>query len=367
MGSLNPVFLPDALKIMGARLQKVLFRLSHWVWGTCTNPSVLLALDCPALDTFLRETSQHVQACEPETMLHKGIHLNYTELSEAFSNLSGVSVVAKTKSADAKKLEADVTLLETNFSTWSSTQKLQQECFGPTSIIIRAKNAEELLEFARNMEGSLTATLHGTNEDLDTHKELVKLLETRVGRLVFNGFPPGVEIGYATHHGGPYPATSTGAHTSIGLGFYTTVCSTNLLSRLPRFTTAPRTTRRKSTWNPSHCRRKTQSEPNIIERQFEALRTHTLHYYESVVCSIVAMPCIQSTTRSLRMFLLFLLVHQPAAFSVEPKPLEIRNGTIIPKLLWKDNTKDNLLVIQITDSHVFLRDDARCWRSAMST
>ena len=60
------------------------------------------------------------------------------------------------------------------------------------------------------------------------------------------------------------------------------------------------------------------------------------------------------------MFLLFLLVHQPAAFSVEPKPLEIRNGTIIPKLLWKDNTfKDNLLVIQITDSHVFLRDDAQ--------
>ena len=220
MGSLNPVFLlPDALKNHGSKIAEGFVQaLTLGVGQFCTNPSVLLALDCPALDTFLRETSQHVQACEPETMLHKGIHLNYTELSEAFSNLSGLSVVAKTKSADAKKLEADVTLLETNFSTWSSTQKLQQECFGPTSIIIRAKNLEELLEFARNMEGSLTATLHGTNEDLDTHKELIKLLETRVGRLVFNGFPPGVEIGHATHHGGPYPATSTGAHTSIGLG-----------------------------------------------------------------------------------------------------------------------------------------------------
>ena len=67
------------------------------------------------------------------------------------------------------------------------------------------------------MQGSLTSTLHGTEKDFAEHLPLQKLLETRVGRLVFNGFPTGVEIGYATHHGGPYPATSTAVHTSIGL------------------------------------------------------------------------------------------------------------------------------------------------------
>ncbi len=69
---------------------------------------------------------------------------------------------------------------------------------------------------------------------------------------------------------------------------------------------------------------------------------------------------ITAAHRRVPALLLLLLAHMPAGFCADPEPLDIRKGTVIPKLLWKDNTfKDNLHVIQVTDTHVFLRDDAQ--------
>ena len=73
-----------------------------------------------------------------------------------------------------------------------------------------------MLAAAESLEGHLTATVHGTEEDLAAHRDLISLLESKVGRLIFNGFPTGVELGHAMVHGGPYPATSDGRSTSVG-------------------------------------------------------------------------------------------------------------------------------------------------------
>jgi len=62
----------------------------------------------------------------------------------------------------------------------------------------------------------LTATIHGTDQELSNFRDLLSILEQRVGRLIFNGFPTGVEVGHAMVHGGPYPATSDGRSTSVG-------------------------------------------------------------------------------------------------------------------------------------------------------
>ena len=66
------------------------------------------------------------------------------------------------------------------------------------------------------MEGSLTATIHGKAEELDSNRELIDILSTKAGRLIFNGYPTGVEVSSAMHHGGPYPATSDSKFTSVG-------------------------------------------------------------------------------------------------------------------------------------------------------
>ena len=62
----------------------------------------------------------------------------------------------------------------------------------------------------------MTATVHGTEADLEANRELLDVLETRVGRVVINGFPTGVEVCHAMVHGGPFPATSDGRSTSVG-------------------------------------------------------------------------------------------------------------------------------------------------------
>ena len=88
--------------------------------------------------------------------------------------------------------------------------------FGPATLLVTAASKEEMLELAQNLKGHLTATIHGTEADLQAYGELVAVLETKVGRLLFNGFPTGVEVCSAMNHGGPYPATTDVRTTSVG-------------------------------------------------------------------------------------------------------------------------------------------------------
>ena len=220
MGSLNPVFLlPGALEGSTEAIAQGLFQsLTMDAGQFCTNPGVLLAVRSPTLDRFLNRFRALVSQASPQTMLHQGIFDNYQKRLEEISQTPGLETLARpTVTMDPTQLHAGPMLFMTDFQSWKSQQSLHDECFGPSTILVSVASKEELLEFALSMQGSLTATFHGTPEDFDTHQELQRILETRVGRLVFNGFPTGVEIGHATHHGGPYPATSTPAHTSIGL------------------------------------------------------------------------------------------------------------------------------------------------------
>ena len=94
--------------------------------------------------------------------------------------------------------------------------ELAEEVFGPTTLLVHYGNEKALLQAAQQLEGHLTATIHGTAEDLARSQQLVRVLETKVGRIVFNGFPTGVEVSHAMVHGGPFPATSDSRTTSVG-------------------------------------------------------------------------------------------------------------------------------------------------------
>jgi NADP-dependent aldehyde dehydrogenase len=94
--------------------------------------------------------------------------------------------------------------------------ELATEVFGPSTLVIRYQNREELMALARSLEGQLTATLHGTERDLAAFADLIAVLERKAGRLIVNGFPTGVEVCHAMVHGGPYPATSDSRATSVG-------------------------------------------------------------------------------------------------------------------------------------------------------
>ena len=88
--------------------------------------------------------------------------------------------------------------------------------FGPATLLIKYSNREQLIDCARSLEGQLTATIHTDEAELSQESDLIAILDRKAGRLIFNGFPTGVEVGHAMVHGGPFPATSDGRSTSVG-------------------------------------------------------------------------------------------------------------------------------------------------------
>ncbi|MCA1606801.1 MAG: aldehyde dehydrogenase (NADP(+)), partial [Acidobacteria bacterium] len=115
-------------------------------------------------------------------------------------------------------------------------EQLSDEVFGPSTLIVNCASEQDLERVARRLEGHLTASIHGTPADLERFRSLISLLEQKVGRLVFNGFPTGVEVCPSMQHGGPYPATTDVRSTSVGTAaikrFARPVCYQNFPQQL---------------------------------------------------------------------------------------------------------------------------------------
>jgi 2,5-dioxopentanoate dehydrogenase len=107
-------------------------------------------------------------------------------------------------------------MFEVSADEFMRQRELREEVFGPSTVIVRCRSREDMDAIACQLEGQLTATLHGTPSDLVEYAALVSILETKVGRLIINGFPTGVEVCASMQHGGPYPATTDSRTTSVG-------------------------------------------------------------------------------------------------------------------------------------------------------
>jgi NADP-dependent aldehyde dehydrogenase len=126
-----------------------------------------------------------------------------------------VTTLAERPSSDAAGFSANPVVFETDADAFLGSE-LDAEIFGPTTLLVRHSSRDKVLAIANSLEGHLTATVHGTEQDLRDFADLIAILETKVGRLIFNGFPTGVEVTHAMVHGGPYPSTSDGRSTSVG-------------------------------------------------------------------------------------------------------------------------------------------------------
>ncbi len=218
MGSVNPVFvLPGALEartddLVRGLLQSVTLGAGQF----CTNPGLVFARTGPALDRFVAGIEAEVARASAGTMLHAGIRSAYEEGLARWQTTEGVRPVA-TGDADAETATpARPAVFTTDAVTFEAHPHLHEEVFGPATMVVRCGSAEALERAARALPGTLTATLHGTDDDLRRHAGLVRILENKAGRLIFNGFPTGVEVCPSMNHGGPYPATTDVRSTSVG-------------------------------------------------------------------------------------------------------------------------------------------------------
>jgi alpha-ketoglutaric semialdehyde dehydrogenase len=218
MSSTNPVFiLPGALRERGETIAAGLHTSFTMGAGQfCTKPGMVFLPRSNDAARFTDKLRQLVDGSAPFHLLTRTIHSAYDSALAGRKADPAVTLVAEAPKAPVHAgFAVTSALFETDADIFLGSQ-LDAEIFGPTTLLVRHSKRDQVLEIARSLEGHLTATIHGTEQDLRDFADLVAILENKVGRLVFNGFPTGVEVGHAMVHGGPYPSTSDGRSTSVG-------------------------------------------------------------------------------------------------------------------------------------------------------
>ena len=217
MSSTNPVFiLPGALRERAENIAAGLHTSFTLGAGQfCTKPGMVFLGQGSDADKFANKLSELVNGSSHFHLLTHAIHSSYDSAIAKRKADPTVTVLAEKENAGAEGFCAYSAVFETNADKFLGSD-LEAEIFGPTTLLVRHSRREQIVDIARSLEGHLTATIHGTEQDLHENADLIAILETKVGRLIFNGFPTGVEVTHAMVHGGPYPSTSDGRSTSVG-------------------------------------------------------------------------------------------------------------------------------------------------------
>ncbi|MEU1326819.1 aldehyde dehydrogenase (NADP(+)) [Streptomyces microflavus] len=216
MSAVNPVIMLDgALARPEQAAAPYVASLTADAGQFCTNPGLLLLPAGPAGDAFLSAVAQAMKATEGQVMLTPDIARAYTEGVRRWEDVPGVREVARGTAGAGPYTPAPV-VLECDAATYAAHEDLTGEVFGAAGLVVRWSGTDELLQLLEDLEGQLTATLHGTDADRSTALGLLPVLEERAGRVLWGGWPTGVEVCHAMVHGGPWPATSSPGATSVG-------------------------------------------------------------------------------------------------------------------------------------------------------
>ncbi|ADB37059.1 aldehyde dehydrogenase (NADP(+)) [Spirosoma linguale] len=184
----------------------------------CTNPGLVFLLDSPKTQVFLETVAEKIRASAPATMLNAGICQAYQKGVQQNRIIPGVHVLAEADTdAESSQTQGRPTILSTTAPIFLSSPALGEEVFGPTSLVVVCETEAELEECLTTLEGQLTATIYATPAELTfSSVDWVSLLQAKAGRVLFGGYPTGVEVSEAMTHGGPFPATSDSRSTSVG-------------------------------------------------------------------------------------------------------------------------------------------------------
>lgn len=237
MGSVNPVFfLPQIVADKGELLAEALAEsLTLGVGQFCTSPGLVFVVKDRSTRLFLNRLETCLAAKAPKVMLHEGIKKNYLSGVNSLAAVDGVKRHGE-PAASLNGCLVSPTLLSCNLQDFLDNPLFSEEVFGPSVMIVLCGSVSEVMTAAISLRGQLTASVHGTEQDLDSFRELFYTLEQKAGRLIVNGFPTGVEVCAAMHHGGPYPATTDSRMTSVGTGamkrFLRPVCYQNFPQEL---------------------------------------------------------------------------------------------------------------------------------------
>ena len=231
MGSINPVLLlpnnlnNNAESLAGTYAGSVTLGAGQF----CTNPGLLIGLKSHSLNVFSKTLAEKLKNSVPQKMLHKGIYSGFKNgLSELCQNSDLLSSEVNMDESNAKVIGSVARIDAKNFVR---NTKLHEELFGPFTLIVECENEQEMSEVINSLKGQLTGTVMGDDSDFKKFESHIESLKNRVGRILFNGAPTGVEVCHSMHHGGPFPSTTDSRFTSVGtdaiIRFVRPVCYQN--------------------------------------------------------------------------------------------------------------------------------------------
>lgn len=218
MGSINPVvLLPKALKNRAEQIAKTY--AGSITLGTgqfCTNPGLIIGLKSEELTNFVNTLAAEIVEVEPSCMLHPNIAGAYNVNKEKALSQNGIDVLGDYKN-NVKSNFAKQAVATVSGDTFLNNPTLHHEVFGPYSLVVQCENESQLETVVSNLEGQLTGTIISDDNEISTYPNIVEAMQNRVGRIIFNGVPTGVEVCPSMQHGGPYPASTDSRFTAVGV------------------------------------------------------------------------------------------------------------------------------------------------------
>ena len=218
MGSVNPVvLLPGALAeradaIAGDLAASVTLGCGQF----CTNPGLVFILDNPESGRFLEAFTGRMRALAPGVLMNASVEENLKRAVASTLSKPTVEQLAGGEQSDSPGTGYPPTVMRTTSVSFRDDPDLQAEHFGPVTLVVVCDSTDDLLRTLAALHGTLTATIHAAASEQETARALIALLREKAGRLIWNGYPTGVEVVPALHHGGPYPATTAPWTTSVG-------------------------------------------------------------------------------------------------------------------------------------------------------
>lgn len=216
MGSINPVvIMPQAMKDRGSEIGTTMAgSITLGVGQFCTNPGLILTVG-NEIDAFTSALADGIEASRSFTMLHKGISSSYARLKGETLGQSGVSIISEAID-EGNSLQGRPTVATVSGMDFLANPNLHREVFGPFSLVVQCSDSDQLTQVISKLDGQLTGTIFSDAAELANNSEIVDALQARVGRIICNGVPTGVEVCPAMQHGGPYPATTDSRFSAVG-------------------------------------------------------------------------------------------------------------------------------------------------------
>ena len=217
MSSINPVLLlPNKIKEDAAKIAMQLSgSITLGAGQFCTNPGLLFLIDDEPAQEFIKLLMEQLALVPPATMLSPAIATSYYEGRKAIAGQAQVTTLFIGDEL-GNTCKSSAALLQVSAGDFIQNSKLQQEMFGPASVIVICKDKAELQQALASTHGQLTASIFATADDLQNFAASIDHLAGKVGRVLFNGVPTGVEVCHAMVHGGPFPSTTDARSTSVG-------------------------------------------------------------------------------------------------------------------------------------------------------